>query len=700
MNGYQFTPRERFRWHNTDYEIIRVLDGGRINLVSLATGETLTVAEQELVHALFDGTLRFAIVSTQPPSDDLITEPAFVTLDDCTPKQRLVAHYRYWVIEPLVIMGEQKRTEQAVRDRVEAVREMLERNNVPVKLTYGKNDRERIHTTLSVRGVYRWLQAFEASGQDIRSLIPNWHKRGRQNYLPKTVDEIVTAAINDLHLQRERHTIDEVYLETLLRVDEANAADGETIQLRTPSRSTIHRRIEQLDAAEKLQARLGKRAAKRALSQYGQMKQPTRPLVRIEIDHTPADIILVDADDGLPLGRPTLTSVMDVATKYPLGYYLGFEPPSYLTVCEALAHAFKPKGDVQARYGAVHDWIAYGLPRTLVVDNGKEFQGHSLEDACLSLGIMLQYTPKMTPYFKGGIERLFNTQNSGLFHTLEGTTFANIFARGDYRSLELAKLTLHDIDSALHIFLLDYYAERFHEGLQGIPARRWEAFLADGFKPRLPANVDDIDILLGRMVQRRIFHYGVEIDSLRYNHPELAFLRTQLKKGEKVKIKYHPADISQVYIYNPFDNVYLNVPAVNQTYVQGLSLWKHSVIRAFLRRERDKVDEKGLAWAKRRIQEIVDQAKSRQKKTSRRQKIARWETGGRSAQNLPVDTAASATVSPESSALLSPEGEEKETAPDMANISPKLPANIRLQFDPEELEAEGWRVTHADEEGS
>jgi len=694
VNGHQFTLRERFKWHNTDYEITRVLDDGRINLVSLATGEMLTVAEQDLAQALFNGALRFAIAGTQPPNDELITEPAFVTLDDCTPKQRLVAHYRYWVIEPLVVMGRHKRTEQAVMDRVEAVVEMLERNNVPVKLTYGKDDGEQIHTALSVRGAYRWLQAFETSGQDIRSLIPNWHKRGRRNYLPKTVDEIVTATINDLHLQRERHTVDDVYLETLLRVDEASVPDEEVNQLRVPSRSTIHRRIEQLDTAETLQARQGKRAAKRALSQYGQMEQPTRPLIRIEIDHTPADIILVDADDGLPLGRPTLTSVMDVATKYPLGYYLGFEPPSYLTVCEALSHAFKPKGDVQARYGAVHDWIAYGLPRTLVVDNGKEFKGHSLEDASLSLGIMLQYTPKMTPHFKGGIERLFNTQNSGLFHTLEGTTFSNIFARGDYRSLELAKLTLQDIDSALHIFLLDYYAERFHKGLQGIPARRWESFLADGFKPRLPANVDDIDILLGRMVQRCIFHYGVEIDSLRYNHPELAFLRTQLKKGEKVKIKYHPADISKIYIYNPFDNVYLNVPAVNQEYAQGLSLWKHSVIRTFLRRERDKVDEKGLAWAKRRIQEIVDQAKSRQKKTSRRQKIARWETSGRSAQNLPVDTPATAPTS------LPLEGEEKEIVPDMGSVSPKLLDNIRLQFDPEELEAEGWRVTHAEEEGS
>jgi len=100
-----------------------------------------------------------------------------------------------------------------------------------------------------------------------------------------------------------------------------------------------------------MEARQGKRAARRALTQYSAMDRPDRPLMRVEIDHTPVDVILVDAEDGLPLGRPTLTSVLDIATRYPLGYYLGFEPPSYLAVCEALTHAFKPKGDVRGKYG-------------------------------------------------------------------------------------------------------------------------------------------------------------------------------------------------------------------------------------------------------------------------------------------------------------------------------------------------------------
>lgn len=687
---YQFNQGSRFRWDGLVCEVTQRLADARVNLLALATGAVTTVVEHTLVTALFAGRLSFAIPDLSDSETDPVIQRTFVSLDDCSPHQQLVARYRYWVIEPLVATGREQRTRPVVQERVTVVHALLAQECVPVKLTYD-GDEKRINTRVSATSIYRWLSAYEQSGGDIRSLIPNWHQSGRRNYLDESVDQIVTGVIEELHLRRERHGLDDLYLETRLRLKEANATETTEKPLAAPSRSTVHRRLDKLDASTELQARHGKRAAKKALAQYGQMARPERPLERVEIDHTPVDVILVDAEDGLPLGRPTLTSVMDVATCYPLGYYLGFEPPSYLTVCEALGHAFKPKGDVCASYGTAHQWIAYGLPRTLAVDNGREFKGVSMEDACLSLGILLQYMPKMTPHFKGSVERLFRTQNSGLFHTLDGTTFANIFERGDYRSLEVAKLTLGDIDSALHIFLLDYYAERFHEGLQGIPARRWERFLADGFQPRLPANVDDVNILLGRVLTRTLFHYGVEIDSLRYNHPSLAHLRDRLQTNEQqVKVKYHPGDISRVFIYNPFDRHYLEVPAADQTYAQGLSLWKHQLIRTFLKRERGRVDMEGLAWAKRRVRELVEEAKVRQRQNRSRKRVARWETNGRSAQNLPATTAT--RPGPNEQTLPSP-AENKET-PALVESVPEYLSHLRLTFTAEELEAEGWRASH------
>ncbi len=99
-------------------------------------------------------------------------------------------------------------------------------------------------------------------------------------------------------------------------------------------------------------------------------------------------------------------------------------------------------------------------------------------------------------------------------------------------------------------------------------------------------------------------------------------------KGQKVKIKYHPGDLSKINVFDPFDERYIPVPALDQEYTQGLSLWKHRVIRNFALREQDKPDLVALGRAKRRIREIVEAGKER-KRIGTRTQIARWETSGK-----------------------------------------------------------------------
>jgi putative transposase len=197
-----------------------------------------------------------------------------------------------------------------------------------------------------------------------------------------------------------------------------------------------------------------------------------------------------------------------------------------------------------------------------------------------------------------------------------------------------------------------------------------------------------VDILLGRTLTRTLFHYGVDIDNLRYNHSDLSPLRDQLKRGEKVKIKFNPGDISQVYIYNPFDQTYICAPAVNQAYTQGLSQWKHQLIRTFLKEEKGRVNQQGLAWAKRKMRQIVAEAKER-KRGRTRQREARWETNGRSAQNLPTTTEPTPPDEPTTPVLPEP-----ASPPDFIEQVPAYLANLKLQFTPEELEAAGWRTSH------
>jgi putative transposase len=619
MSRQRFSSGARFRWQETTYQIVRLLPGGQANIESILTGATLVVETSVLVHALFAEELHFVSENAPVlPNAQAYREAdeAPLSLSDYPVALVRVARYRLEVIRPL--LGMERRTRAAVLARVQEI-----------KTSQAEDGEHTLQDSLSAAAIYRWIGGFVRSRQDLRALIPAVHERGgkQETRLRSETEALVEMVIQDKYKVHEKVTIDDVRCELVVRVAEENRVRPPQDQLRMPSRATLARRIEASSTGQDHKNRREKRSARNAETQYGLTPYPNLPLERVEIDHTRSDLVVIDDRDDLPLGRLTLTYCLDTATRYPLGYYLGFEPPSYLTVMECLHFAIRPKDELRKQYGLEHEWLAYGLPATLVIDNGKEFIGHDLEDACLLLGIVLQYTPVRTPQFKAGVERMFGSLNTMFFHALPGTTFSNPEERGDYHSAEQACVYFSEVDKLLNIFLVDVYAERFHHGLNGIPARCWEEKVQHGFAPALPPSAEELSILLGRTATRVLRHSGIEFASLRYNCGDLLTLRTRLK-GKPAKIKYHPADLSCLYVYDPFDGRYIRVPALAQEYTQGLSLWKHRVIRQAVLEAQDRVDLEALGKAKRKIQQIVDAGRQR-KRQSTRSRIARWDTAGK-----------------------------------------------------------------------
>lgn len=679
MSAHRFSIGKNFLWNEVTYKVIRILQNGQINIENILTEEVQTVPTSQLVAALFEGTLYFSV---RDDTKSVTTEFLYFVLDDCPPLQRLVAEYRMWVIQPLLEMGAKKRTREVVYERIKAVATAVAQKSLPVALQEGGHS---IRTSISIPSVYRWLDAYEKGGYDIRALIPNSAKQGGagKRHLDEATETIIQSTIDEMYMHREKHTIENVFAEITLRVLEENQNRQKTqeLPLTPPSQRTIARRIEHLGMKEKFIARHGTQAAKHEFTQFGQTNYPDTPMTRVEIDHTRIDLMVVDAEDNLPLGRPTLTVCIDTTTRYPLGYYLGFEPPSYLAVQECLRHAIRPKENVRETYGAEHDWSAYGLPLTLVVDNGKDFLGRNLEDSCLQLGIVLQRTPVKSPHFKSTIERFFGTINTGLFHTLPGTTFSNIFEKGDYNSLKTARLSLHELHQIIHIFVLDIYAQKFHRGLEGIPAKRWQKFIESGYLPRLPANLDELDILLGCVDARTVQPYGIELFSLRYNCLDLLGLRTR-SRGQKVKIKYNPSDLSRIYAYDSYENHYIEVPSLDPEYTRNLPLWKHKLICAYAKKTEGKATVESFARARRKIQEIMNEAFEDRKGKTRAQ-IARWKGNSDSTGKLySEETPQISTLEP-----------VKSTQPSIPIPPPSSERNHKLTAN--ELEAQGWRLIHS-----
>ncbi|NBD36815.1 MAG: DDE-type integrase/transposase/recombinase [Chloroflexi bacterium] len=631
MSAQRFSTGKQFVWQDVIYEVKRLLPDNLLIIEDVQTTERQSVPFAELAQALFEGELHFV---AEPSAAPAVRTGQQATLADYPPHLRALANYRLEVIRPLLALGSAERTRAQVAARVAEIKQARQAG-----ATFPT-------AAISIASIYRWIKAYERSGNDIRALVGNSQQQGGkdQSRLTEEAEAIIDAVIQDRYYVAEKVTCDDIYLEVALRIAEENRFRHAEEKLTPPSRATVWRRIDALDELDKLMAKRGKRSAKRQLTQYGKLDYPRIPLERVEIDHTPMDIIVVDSHDNLPLGRPTLTYCLDTTTRYPLGFYVGFEPPSYLTVMECLHHAILTKPQVRATYGTQHEWIAYGIPFALIVDNGKEFIGTDIQDACYSLGIELLQMPIKTPHFKASVERMFRTLNTGLLHTLPGTTFSNPQQRGDYNSAAEACIDLEDLYHVFHIFLVDVYAESFHRGLGDIPARRWEAITQAGFFPRLPASADELKILLGRMTYRVIQPYGIEFMRLRYNAQDLAPLRTYLEDA-KAKIKYDPTDLGRIHVYDPRDQTYISVRCLDSEYAQGLSLWKHRVILNLARQQEAQVDILGLARAKRQIQEIVAQSKA-DKKIKRRARIARWQTGEPSTDNAPPDSEAADPSAP------------------------------------------------------
>lgn len=473
MSRLRFCSGVRFRWRDVAYQVVRLLPGEQANIENILTGAVFIVDISALVHALFVGELCF-VSEHVAGSPRLGAEKTPLSLSDYPEELVRVARYRLEVICPLLEL--ERRTRTAVLDRV-----------LEIKAAQPEQNGRSLQDSISVAAIYRWIGDYVRSGQDLRALIPVVHARGgkHRSRLRSEAEALVELVIQDKSKVHEKVTIDDVCCELAVRIAEENRVRPLGEYLSLPSRATLARRIEASQAFQDHQRQRRRNLTRKANAQYGKTPYLNLPLERVEIDHTRSDRMVIDDRDNLPLGRLTLTYCLDTATRYPLGYYLGFEPPSYLTVMECLHHAIQPKAEVRQQYGAEHEWLAYGIPATLVIDNGKEFIGHDLEDACLLLGIVLQYTPVQMPQFKAGVERMFGSLNTMFFHALPGTTFCNPQERGSYDNTNQTCVYLSEVDKMLNILLVDIYSEPFHRGLSGILARRWEEKVQTAFAPAL-----------------------------------------------------------------------------------------------------------------------------------------------------------------------------------------------------------------------
>jgi putative transposase len=453
---------------------------------------------------------------------------------------------------------------------------------------------------LSKAMVYRLLARYRVNPAPSELLpkregrVPGTHR------LDDEVEGIVQGLIQSFYLKRQRPRVIDLYRQV--------AFSCRTASLPTPSYKAIQTRVKQLDPALTIRAREGAKSARDRFSSVGRGLRPTKPLELFQIDHTLADLILVDELERKPIGRPWLTLVIDVATRMIAGFHLSLDAPSATSVALAISHAVLPKTWLQSPAGEPRQWPIAGLPLIVHLDNAKEFHSLALERGCREHGISLKFRPPLRPHFGGHIERLIGTL-MGEVHLLPGTTFSSIEKRGEYSSERKASLTLREFEQWLTLQIVDIYHQRIHRGIGTSPLAAWNTAIAGNAAGILhPANAEKfyIDFLPGET--RLIRRDGIQLFNIHYWESALSPIAGRSK--QKYLIRYDPRDLSHIYVKDTDGACYIKVPYRDISHPAITQNERRSVVKILSKKRAVALNEKTIFAAVLDQRVLVEKARN------------------------------------------------------------------------------------------
>ncbi|MGQ3043416.1 MAG: Mu transposase C-terminal domain-containing protein [Brevundimonas aurantiaca] len=401
-----------------------------------------------------------------------------------------------------------------------------------------------------------------------------------------------------------------------------------------PSGEFFRSKIKKRDSRQAHAAKWGdKDAAARFKAVKGQLRA-SRFLAIGCMDSTSLDAIAAfDAVHMLPIGTPWLTAIIDVKTRCVVGFVLSFEPPSIYTVAECVKRAALPKKVYFDRKDESRGFDQiFGRFDHIIMDNGKEFSGITAEDGLTDLGTTFELAPIASPQHKAIVERFFRTLNTLVVHKLPGARLSIQRSRElGYNPLATAILTIEEIEDliweALRIYHLDV-----HTGTGFPPGLLWKR---DAAAYGIPIYDDPsvLDKVLGVPMERQLSRSGILLNNLAYHAPALvgplledlvfsAPVREQRNSGSavcRVKVKYNPANLGAVHVYNHRRDVYVRLPCTEPDYAEGLSLWQHEQVQASAREEglkfssqRERLEARARLVAK--AERLMPDAKQRQRR--------------------------------------------------------------------------------------
>lgn len=429
----------------------------------------------------------------------------------------------------------------------------------------------------------------ECTVPSIYKYLQTWKKYQRISAFTRKPRNDVGKSRLSTEVQKVINDIVDSYYGTLERRD--IAATYELVKaicyekgLPIPSLTPVKAAIERIPAKQNARARRGpKHVMERFEPHKGAFPNAEYPQAVYQIDHTPADVILVEAETRLPIGRAYLTIIIDVCTRVIAGFCISLEAPSATSAALALSHAILPKEDWLKKHNVKAEWPIWGKPRKVHADNAKEFRGTALTRGSLEHGITLENRPRGRPQYGGTVERAFRTFMRAT-QRLRGTTFGNTVDKLDYDSEGRAILTIEEYERWFAIYVTKRYHNKINRGI-GYPPINYYKLLVEGTEEVPPIGLPEpianprallLDFL--PYVERTIQQSGVVNERVEYWDDVLrrwigVKSLENPKESRQFVFVYDPRDLSTLYFYDPELKEYFPIPYKNRAN-PPVSLWE------------------------------------------------------------------------------------------------------------------------------
>ena len=394
----------------------------------------------------------------------------------------------------------------------------------------------------SKRTMERWTSRQRAAEREFGAgyfgLIPQTTKRGnRTSRIGETVKQLMNETISGIYESNKQVRLRTAYGQLCLLCERQHVA--------SPSYESFRKAVRRRPKEEQVKKRQGKRAAyaheifhwnlDKTIPRHG-----SRPLEVAHIDHTELDIELVGSDDGIVLGRPWLTIMVDANSRMILAFYLSFDPPSYRSCMMVVRDC-------------VRRWQR--LPSVFVLDNGKEFDSVYFESLLAKCECVKKSRPPAQSRFGSVCERLFGTTNTEFIHNLTGNTQITRKVRimtKSFNPKRLAVWNLPDLQSLMETFFFDIYNTSQHPAFNETPKKVFDEGLArTGLRShRIIPYSDDFRIMTMPSTPKGTAtvnpNTGIQINNIRYWHdgfrnPEVA--------GKPVEVRLDPENCGVVYAF-------------------------------------------------------------------------------------------------------------------------------------------------------